>query len=159
MGDTNAVNATARDVQVMRGAYSKLSNMTLSFGIQSYDSSMTDADVEKYMYGDLKDTLRELGLKNCDGVEEMSIDEMHIENRVVYYALRRFRNSASVFFKFSTASDGKSVDKQMIPKMLLEIIKEYDAEWSKWRKTFTQATIWQMQSTVATSGDYDTTSS
>ncbi len=154
-----ATYASEREVSIMRGAYSKLDNMPLSFGIPRYTPEMTDADVEKYMYGDLKDTMRELKIKNCDGVEEMSQEEMHIENRVVYYALRRFRNSASVFFKFSTATDGKTVDKQMIPKMLLELINEYNAEFVAWRKTLSAGTIWQMQSTVATNGDYSTSSS
>ena len=154
-----AVHASKREVEIMRGAYSKLDNMPLSFGIPRYAAEMTDADVEKYMYGDLKDTMRELKIKNCNGVEEMSQEELHIENRVVYYALRRFRNSASVFFKFSTATDGKTVDKQMIPKMLLEMINEYNAEFTEWRRTLAAGTIWQMQSTVTTSGDYDTTSS
>lgn len=154
-----AVHASKREIEIMRGAYSKLDNMPLSFGIPRYSAEMTNADVEKYMYGDLKDTMRELKIKNCNGVEEMSQEELHIENRVVYYALRRFRNSASVFFKFSTATDGKTVDKQMIPKMLLEMINEYNAEFTAWRRTLAAGTIWQMQSTVATSGDYDTTSS
>ena len=154
-----AVHASKREVEIMRGAYSKLDNMPLSFGIPRYSVEMTDADVEKYMYGDLKDTMRELKIKNCNGVEEMSQEELHIENRVVYYALRRFRNSASVFFKFSTAADGKTVDKQMIPKMLLEMINEYNAEFTAWRRTLAAGNIWQMQSTVTTSGDYDTTSS
>lgn len=154
-----ATYASVREISIMRGAYSKLDNMPLSFGIPRYTPEMTDADVEKYMYGDLKDTMRELKIKNCDGVEEMSQEEMHIENRIVYYALRRFRNSASVFFKFSTATDGKTVDKQMIPKMLLQLINEYNAEFVAWRKTLSAGTIWQMQSTVATNGDYSTSSS
>lgn len=151
--------ASEREIGIMRNAYAKLDNMPLSFGIPRFSSEMTDTDVEKYLYGDLKDTMRELRIKNCDGISEMSLEEMHVENRVVYYALRRFRNSASVFFKFSTATDGKTIDKQMIPKMLLQVISEYDAEFKAWRRTLSAGSIWSMQSTVATSGDYDTSSS
>lgn len=150
--------ASEREIAVMRGAYSKLDNMPLSFGIPRYDPDMTDADVERYVGGDLKDTMRELGIQNLDGVVEMSTEELRIENRTVYYALRRFRHSASVFFKFSTAVDGKTVDKQQIPKMIAEMLKEYEQEWTNWRKTLTSGQIWQMQSDVATNGDYSTSS-
>ncbi len=150
--------ASEREITVMRGAYSKLDNMPLSFGIPRYDPNMADADVEKYVGGDLKDTMRELGIQNLDGVVEMSTEELRIENRTVYYALRRFRHSASVFFKFSTAVDGKTVDKQQIPKMIAELLKEYEHEWTNWRKTLTSGQIWQMQSDVATNGDYSTSS-
>lgn len=150
--------ASEREIAVMRGAYSKLDNMPLSFGIPRYDPNMTDADVERYVGGDLKDTMRELGIQNLDGVVEMSTEELRIENRTVYYALRRFRHSASVFFKFSTAVDGKTVDKQQIPKMIAELLKEYEQEWTNWRKTLTLGQIWQMQSDVATNGDYSTSS-
>lgn len=150
--------ASEREIAVMRGAYSKLDNMPLSFGIPRYDPDMTDADVERYVGGDLKDTMRELGIQNLDGVVEMSTEELRIENRTVYYALRRFHHSASVFFKFSTAVDGKTVDKQQIPKMIAEMLKEYEQEWTNWRKTLTSGQIWQMQSDVATNGDYSTSS-
>lgn len=150
--------ASEREIAVMRGAYSKLDNMPLSFGIPRYDPDMADADVERYVGGDLKDTMRELGIQNLDGVVEMSTEELRIENRTVYYALRRFRHSASVFFKFSTAVDGKTVDKQQIPKMIAEMLKEYEQEWTNWRKTLTSGQIWQMQSDIATNGDYSTSS-
>lgn len=147
-----------REIAIMRGAYGKLDNMPLSFGIPRYDDEMTDADVSRYMGGDLKDVMRELGISNLNGVLEMSTEELRIENRVVYYALRRFRHSASVFFKFSTAVDGKTIDKQQIPKMLAELLKEYDQEWKNWRSTQSPGQIWQMESTVKTNGDYDTSS-
>lgn len=150
--------ASKREIAVMRGAYSKLDAMPLSFGIPRYDPDMTDAEVERYVGGDLKDVMRELGIKNLDGVVEMSTEELRIENRTVYYALRRFRHSASVFFKFSTAVDGKTVDKQQIPKMLAELLKEYDQEWTNWRRTLSLGQIWQMQSDVATNGDYSVSS-
>lgn len=150
--------ASEREIAVMRGAYSKLDAMPLSFGIPRYDPDMTDAEVERYVGGDLKDVMRELGIQNLDGVVEMSTEELRIENRTVYYALRRFRHSASVFFKFSTAVDGKTVDKQQIPKMLAELLKEYDQEWTSWRRTLSLGQIWQMQSNVATNGDYSVSS-
>ncbi len=149
--------ASERDIEIMRGAYRKLDGMSLSFGLPQYSEDMSDEDVEKYMYGDLKDTLRELRVLSCDNVPDMSLDEMNIENRTVYYALRRFRNSASVFFKFSTASDGKSVDKHMIPKMIMEMLAEYDTEFKKWRMSLPVGGggLWSRESTVATDGDFN----
>lgn len=159
MADTNASKASPREIEIIRGAYRKLDNMPLSFGIPSYSDAMSDADVERYMYGDLRDTLRELKLANGNGIIDMSNEELHVENRIVYHALRRFRNSASTFFKFSTATDGKTIDKQMIPKMLMTMIGEYDAEFKSWRKTLSPGALWSMQSTVQTNGNYDSSSS
>jgi len=145
--------ATTRDIEIMRNAYQKLDGMVLSFGIPSYSDALADGDVSKVFYIDLKDTLREIGMQNCDGIAVMSMDEMRIENRVVYHALRRFRNSASVFFKFSTSSDGKSVDKSMIPKMLAQMITEYDNDFKSWRKV---GAVWSVTPSVSTNGDYST---
>lgn len=147
-----------REIAIMRDAYGKLDNMPLSFGIPRYNDEMSDADVSKYMGGDLKDVMRELGVKDLGGVVEMSTEELHVENRIVYHALRRFRHSASVFFKFSTAVDGKTVDKQQIPKMIAEMLKDYEKEWTNWRRTLSSGQIWQMESTVATNGEYSTSS-
>ena len=66
-------------------------------------------------------------------IDDGSKDEMYFENRIVYHALKRFRLSASVFFKFSTAVDGKTIDKTNIPKMLASILQEYEAEYRQWR--------------------------
>lgn len=148
-----------REVDLIRGAYRKLDAMPMSFGIPQYNDQMTDADVSRYMGGDLIDVMRELGISNLDGVAEFSTDELQLENRIVYYALKRYRLSASVFFKFSTAVDGKTVDKQQIPKMLAETIKAYEAEWSSYRASLSTGQIWQMESTVKTNGDYSTSSS
>ena len=151
--------ATDRDIAIMRNAYRKLDSMTLSFGIPSYSDDISDDKVEKYFGIDLRDTLRELSLKNTDNIEEMSTHEMQIENRVVYYALRRFRNTASIFFRFSTASDGKSVDKQMIPKMISQLIQDYDKEFIAWRNSIGigTGTIWTRDNTIGTSGEYNVT--
>ena len=118
--------------KILRNAYMKLDSLPLSFGIPSYDDEISDDVVEKYFRVDLADTLRETGL-NIEDIQENSKDEMYFEDRIVYHALRRFRLSASVFFKFSTAVDGKTVDKTQIPKMLAIIIKEYDDEYKQWR--------------------------
>ena len=118
--------------KILRNAYMKLDSLPLSFGIPSYDDEIADDIVEKYFRVDLADTLRETGL-NIEDIEDNSKDEMYFENRIVYHALKRFRLSASVFFKFSTAVDGKTVDKTQIPKMLTNIIKEYEGEYKQWR--------------------------
>ena len=118
--------------KILRNAYMKLDSLPLSFGIPSYDEDIPDDIVEKYFKIDLADTLRETRL-SIDDIEENSIDEMYFENRIVYHALKRFRLTASVFFKFSTSVDGKSVDKTQIPKILANILKEYDDEYKQWR--------------------------
>ena len=148
-----------REIAIMRDAYGKLDNMPLSFGIPRYSDEMSDDDVSKYMGGDLKDVMRELGVRDLGGIVEMSAEELHVENRIVYYALRRFRHSASVFFKFSTAVDATTVAKQQIPKMIAEMLKEYEQEWTSWRRTLSSGQIWQMESTVVTNGEYSSTSS
>lgn len=124
--------ADAHRIKILRNVYQKLDGMILSFGMPIYNDNISDVDIERYVGMSLNDTMRELRLENLDGVAEMSIVEYHIENRCVYHKLRLLRNSASIFFKFSTSVDGKTVDKSMIPKMINEIIKEYDDEWKKW---------------------------
>lgn len=151
--------ANERELQTMRAAWSKLDNLGYSFGIPAYSDDIPDWQVEKYFYRELQDTMRELKIKNLDNIDFMDESEMYIENRVVYYALRKFRNSSAVFFKFSTATDGKSVDKSMIPKMLNTIIGEYNDEWTAWRKSLASGSLWTIPRTVQTSGDYETVSS
>ena len=122
----------AHRIKILRNVYQKLDGMTLSFGMPAYSENLTDDDFERYIGMSLTDTLRELRLTDLSSIEEMSPAEYHIENRCVYHKLRSLRNSASIFFKFSTAVDGKTVDKSMIPKMINEMIKEYDGEWKGW---------------------------
>ena len=119
-----------RDILI--NAYQKLSTLPLSFGIPQYNEDMTDDMLDKYIGIDYKDALRDIGTKDIADIETMSFAELIFENRVVYYALRRFRMSGSAFFKFSTANDGKAVDKSMIPKTLTSIINEYDREYRKY---------------------------
>ena len=124
--------ADTHRIKILRNVYRKLDGMMMSFGMPIYNSDMPDDNVERYVGMSLDDTMRELRLTNLDNIGEMSIAEYHIENRCVYHKLRSLRNSASIFFKFSTAVDGKTIDKSMIPKMINEMIKEYDQEWKKW---------------------------
>lgn len=125
-------DAQIRKINILRNAYIKLDSLPLSFGMPAYDDDIPDDMVEKYFKTDYADTIRETGI-NIDSIQENSIDEMYLENRIVYHTIKRFRLSASVFFKFSTAVDGKSVDKTQIPKMLAQILEEYDQEYKKWR--------------------------
>lgn len=124
--------ADKKKYKILRNAYMKLDNLPLSFGMPAYDDDLPDNVVEKYFRTDLADTLRETRIA-IEDIEEDSIDEMQFENRIVYHALRRFRLSATAFFKFSTAVDGKTVDKTQIPKILSTLIAEYDAEYRSWR--------------------------
>ena len=124
--------ADKKKYKILRNAYMKLDNLPLSFGMPAYDDDLPDNVVEKYFRTDLADTLRETRIV-IEDIEENSVDEMQFENRIVYHALRRFRLSATAFFKFSTAVDGKTVDKTQIPKILSTLIAEYDAEYKSWR--------------------------
>lgn len=124
--------ADKKKYKILRNAYMKLDNLPLSFGMPAYDDDLPDNVVEKYFRTDLADTLREIRIA-IEDIEENSVDEMQFENRIVYHALRRFRLSATAFFKFSTAVDGKTIDKTQIPKILSTLIAEYDAEYKSWR--------------------------
>lgn len=124
--------ADKKKYKILRNAYMKLDNLPLSFGMPAYDDDLPDNVVEKYFRTDLADTLRETRIV-IEDIEENSVDEMQFENRIVYHALRRFRLSATAFFKFSTAVDGKTIDKTQIPKILSTLIAEYDAEYKSWR--------------------------
>lgn len=119
-------------IKIMRNAYQKLDGLPLGFGLPAYSEDIDDATVSKYFSLDLSDTLREIKVP-IGAIAKDSYDEMMIENRVVYHALKRFRLTSATFFKFSTATDGKTVDKTNVPKMLKELIDEYDVEWSKYK--------------------------
>ena len=135
MADVEEVVVSEEDkkkYKILRNAYMKLDNLPLSFGMPAYDDDLPDNVIEKYFRTDLADTLRETRIA-IEDIEENSVDEMQFENRIVYHALRRFRLSATAFFKFSTAVAGKTVDKTQIPKILSTLIAEYDAEYKSWR--------------------------
>ena len=130
--DEELTESEKHKYSIMRNAYRKLDGLPLGFGLPMYDDAIDNKTVDKLMGTDFTDTMRELRI-TVDDIEADTYDEMMVENRIVYYALKRFRLSASVFFKFSTAVDGKTVDKTIVPKMLSQIIKEYDDEFRKWR--------------------------
>ena len=135
MADVEEVIVSEEDkkkYKILRNAYMKLDNLPLSFGMPAYDDDLPDNVVEKYFRTDLADTLRETRIA-IEDIEEDSVDEMQFENRIIYHALRRFRLSATAFFKFSTAVDGKTIDKAQVPKILSTLIAEYDAEYKSWR--------------------------
>ena len=135
MADVEEVVVSESDkkkYKILRNAYMKLDNLPLSFGMPAYDDDLPDNVIEKYFRTDLADTLRETRIA-IEDIEENSVDEMQFENMIVYHALRRFRLSATAFFKFSTAVDGKTIDKTQIPKILSTLIAEYDAEYKSWR--------------------------
>ena len=132
-GDVNEyTDAEKRKYSMLRNAYQKLDNLPLSFGLPAYSDDIDDQTIERYFRTDLADTLRETQI-TIEEIDDGSKDEMYFENRIVYHALKRFRLSASVLFKFSTAVDGKTIDKTNIPKMLASILQEYEAEYKQWR--------------------------
>lgn len=149
--ETPEVVEDTHRIKILRNVYRKLDGMMMSFGMPMYKDDMTGDEIERYVGMSLSDTMRELRISDLEGIGEMSIAEYHIENRCVYHKLRMLRNSASIFFKFSTAVDGKTVDKSMIPKMINEMIKEYDNEWKKWLSTggltgTTTGSVWERTS-------------
>lgn len=135
-----AIEYTTR-ARILRSAYNKLGNTVLSFGLPALDG-MLDEQVEAYIGGDLDDALRESRITTVDAIEKMSYDELRYENRIVRNVLVRFRNSASIFFKFSTAVDGKTVDKTKIAPQLQAIINSYDKEWSDYRMSNHGGSLW-----------------
>lgn len=143
-------------IKILKNVYRKLDGMAMSFGMPAYSDDMADNEFERYVGMSLDDTMRELRISTLEGIGEMTIAEYHIENRCVYHKLRSLRNSASIFFKFSTAVDGKTIDKSMIPKMINEMINEYDTEWKKWLSTggltgTTSGSIWERSPAEGTS--------
>ena len=144
--DAKMTDAAIRKCRILRNAYIKLDSLTLSFGIPAYNDDMTDDEIAKRFKVDLADTIRETRINIAD-IEDNSVDEMQFENRVVYHALKRFRLTASTFFKFSTAVDGKTVDKTQVPKMLKAILDEYEQEYNKWRLHST-GSLWNRTATL-----------
>jgi hypothetical protein len=137
-------------ITILKSAYRKLDQLPLSFDMPPLDDSLTDEMVEKLIGGDLNDVLREVHMLSTSDISEMSEDEMRIENRIVYHILRRFRNSTSVYFKYSTGSDGKTVDKTQVTKTMNTLIDEYDNEFKVWRKNgvVSSSAVWSRSSTV-----------
>lgn len=145
--DNTQITSTAtRKYRILRNAYIKLDSLPLSFGIPAYSDDMSDEEIAKRFRVDLADTIRETRMEIAD-IEDDSVDEMQFENRIVYHALKRFRLTASAFFKFSTAVDGKTVDKTQVPKMLQQIISELDDEYKNWRLHST-GSLWNREATL-----------
>lgn len=134
------------EILIMRHAYQKLDGLPLGFGLPEYSDDIDNETVKKFFSLDLADTMREIQV-DISMIQEGSLDEMMVENRIVYHALKRFRLTASTFFKFSTATDGKTVDKTMIPKMLKDLIDEYDKEYKEWRSR-SSGNIWNRTATL-----------
>lgn len=118
---------------IMRNAYRKLDQLPLGFGLPKYSDDITDDEMDRYLGIDLLDAQRTMGIRDVSYIDETTIECMMLENRVAYHAIRRFRNSSAIFFKFSTAVDGKTVDKTKIPSTITDILKEYDDEFKSWK--------------------------
>jgi hypothetical protein len=154
--------ASAREISIMRNVYAKVDRLSFSFGIVRYSDELSDEEVEEQFITDIRDTLRELRIANADTIGRMSPLEYWVEQRTMYHALRRFQIAGAAFFKFSTATDGKSVDKSMIPKMLGNIIDSMNTEFLNWRSTAgtdlgnigTASGLWNRENTVRVDGEY-----
>jgi hypothetical protein len=87
-------------IKILKNVYKKLDGLPLGFGLPAYSEDIPDATIEAALGIDLDDTMREIRAKIND-IETDSYDELNIECRTIYYALCRYRLSASIFFKFS----------------------------------------------------------
>ena len=112
----------------MKNVYRKLSGMMVAFDIPEYDPDMSPEMVEKYIGGDYNDAIRDMGV-NLDNVDKGSTMELAIETKTIIFALRRFKATTAVWFKFSTAVDGKTIDKTKVFEAIDTTIKDYEKEY------------------------------
>ena len=102
----------------------KLDELPLDFPTvtdDTIDSSLTDA-------------LREMQITDLLSINDPNL-ELYIEIRAEWWQLHRIRNTASVNFKYGTSSDGRSVDKSMIPKTINNIMRDLNSQFGKWNRT------------------------
>lgn len=119
---------SASKLDIMKNVYRKLSGMMVAFDIPEYDPDMPSEMVEKYIGGDYNDAIRDIGV-NLDNVDKGSTMELAIETKTIIFALRRFKATTAVWFKFSTAVDGKTVDKTKVFEAIDATIKDYEKEY------------------------------
>jgi hypothetical protein len=89
----------------------------------------------------LNDTLRELRISDITAVDD-PVAELQIENRTLWWYLKRKRIGLSTSFKYSTGGDAEQVDKTMVPKMIGTVMHDIDLEFKKWRKASCKNGIW-----------------
>lgn len=118
------VELNAREKSLVDAVKDKLDSLPLAFDID---------DVK--VFSALKDTLREMRIFNAEHIYENTELEYYVEIRTEWHMLKRLRNSTSVYFRYSTGVDGKSIDKTRVPQMISEIMEELDAEYKKWYMT------------------------
>ena len=119
---------SASKLDIMKNVYRKLSGMMVAFDIPEYNPDMPPEMVEKYIGGDYNDAIRGMGV-NLDNVDKGSTMELAIETKTIIFALRRFKATTAVWFKFSTAVDGKTVDKTKVFEAIDATIKDYENEY------------------------------
>ena len=119
---------SASKLDIMKNVYRKLSGMMVAFDIPEYNPDMPPEMVEKYIGGDYNDAIRDMGV-NLDNVDKGSTMELAIETKTIIFALRRFKATTAVWFKFSTAVDGKTVDKTKVFEAIDATIKDYENEY------------------------------
>ena len=119
---------SASKLDIMKNVYRKLSGMMVAFDIPEYNPDMPSDMVEKYIGGDYNDAIRDMGV-NIDNVDKGSTMELAIETKTIIFALRRFKATTAVWFKFSTAVDGKTVDKTKVFEAIDATIKDYENEY------------------------------
>lgn len=131
--DYQAITERQRRIKIMRNAYEKLDNLPLSFGMPAYSEEISDEVIENRFKLNLKDAMRRMKITNISDITEDSMEELVLENQVVLAALKKFRLTSTAFFKFSTAIDGKTVDKTKVAQFLKDAIDELEDEFKKYK--------------------------
>lgn len=113
----------ADQVTLLTRVEKKLVNIPLAI-----DLSLGVEELEDPLY----DAMREMGISDIANVQVNSKQELYLEIRVLWYALALVRNETSVYFKWSSGSDGKEVDKTKVYKAIDDTMKDLDDQFSDW---------------------------
>lgn len=113
----------ADKAKIVENVIDKLYNLPLNLELD-----MTGEHLENPIY----DTMREMGISDISNITVGSKQELYFEIRVEWYALRKIRNEVATYFKWSSGSDGKEVDKEEIFKAIDKIMKDLDTQFSIW---------------------------
>ncbi len=95
----------------------------------------------------LNDALRQLGIGTIEQIQPNSKTELFVELCTQWWMLHRVRSSVSMYFKYSTGEDGKSVDKTKIPNAIADMMDDIALMISGWNFTAhsgTTGSIWNM---------------
>ena len=136
---------TAKQTLVMREVYQQLDSLPMSFGLPAYSDDLTDAQIQNYIGINFKKAMREFGYTDDNFDDEYDDDSTmatYFVDRALYHLLRKFRFTSSVYFKFSSAQDGRQLDRTKVFDNLNKIIEELDEEYKSYVKGTYHHGIW-----------------